>query len=149
MGMYYLMILCGILTLLVAIGILKQEMRQRQERYRELLHTNFLVCNSDLGMELSCAHYVIGRRERRCDICLKSLKDRAISRVHAVLWYDGHTYCIAPVYQRKLLGKSAYTTLSVNGSPVPPKGCVLRPGDVIRMGNHNFTLEDSRKKVPS
>lgn len=147
MEMYYIMILCGVLALLIAARGLNREMVQRQKYYKELLHTKFCVCNSNEAMDLACTYYVVGRRKRRCDISLRELRDMSISKVHAILWYDGHSFCIKPVCVRKLFGKSKYSILHINGRSVPPGGSRLSYGDVIRMGNNYFVLEDSRKQV--
>lgn len=145
-GMYFLMISMGMLGVLCAGKLLSHEMWNRRESYREQLHTRFAVYQGTMSLDLTRTHYVIGRRKRRCDINLEQLKDRSIAKVHAVLWYDGHSFCIAPIYRKTgKEKKKAYTSITINGVPVPPCGSVVRYGDMIRMGNHRFVLLDSRK----
>jgi hypothetical protein len=146
--MYLGMTGMGMAAVLCAGKLLGEEMKRRREAYRRQLHTRFLVLDSALSVDLSRTHYVIGRRKRRCDISLDALGDRTIGKVHGVLWHDGRAFCIAPHYGKTgREKKKEYSRILINGIPVPPKGSVIRCGDVIRMGRHRFMLQDTGKEM--
>ena len=143
--MLYLFMVCtGVLTVFSAWTILRSEMKQRNEGYRQLLHTRFVILENNKFLDLTRTHYVIGRRKRRCDISLEDLHDLSISKTHAVLWHDGHAFCIAPLCSKSGAKKTKkYSKILVNGIHVPPQGCSVQYGDLIQMGEHQFMLVDT------
>ena len=142
---YYIpTILIGIVTVLMAFSLLGKEEKRRHEHFKEQYHTVLIDLDEDLVRDLFRSHYIIGRRKRRCDIYVE---DPSVSRVHAVLWHDGRHFCIAPVRDLEILNKHKRKKLPkvyVNNEEVSEDGVVLCRGDVIRLGNSRFMLEDSR-----
>lgn len=138
--MYFILFLLGMVVLCIGWEAAKRESRQRQERYRTLLNTQFVCLETRLAADLCGTYFVLGRRKRKCDLCLADLNDPTISRIHAVLWWDGTDFCIQPVYQFHFLKPSRYTRVIVNGQSVPPSGVKVKPGDEIILGRSHFTI---------
>ena len=143
---YYIpTVLIGIVTVVMAFSLLGTEEKRRYSHFKEQYHTILIDLNEeDRVRDLFRSHYIIGRRKRRCDIYLD---DPSVSRVHAVLWHDGIHFCIAPVRDLEILNKHKRKKLPkvyVNNEEVSEDGVVLCRGDVIRLGNSRFMLEDSR-----
>lgn len=145
MTTYVITALLGLLVMILAFWGVEEEMNRRQNRYKRLFHTKFVALDSGKSVELSCVHYVMGRRKRRCDLCLEHLNDPSISRVHAVMWHDGVHFCIAPAYNFRFFGGSKYPEVLVNGRQVPPVGIAIEYGDIIQMGHSQFTLRNSQR----
>ena len=143
MGYYLPTIAVGILTVVLAFGLLVQEEKRRKRYYQEIYHTSFVDLDANQARALYRSNYIIGSRKRRCDIYLD---DKSISRVHAVLWHDGQYFCIAPTRDMELSRKDRKKSLPkvyVNGEEIPESGAVLYYGDIIRMGSSRFTLKDN------
>lgn len=92
--------------------------------------------------EIYRTHLVLGRRRRKCDICLDFYNDLAISREHGVLWYDGSRFHLKPVYRP---GSGGYTSIVVRNRLIPPEGVVLDFGQNFYINGHEFELVDTRK----
>lgn len=148
---YTLTILAGLLTLGCAVLCLSVEMDLRRKRNREILHTAFTVYGRrdpngrEVQADLYCTDNLIGRRKRKCNICLEKLNDPAISRIHARLWLEHGHFCIAPVPRGWFPGRITYPEIHINGTPVPSQGMIVYTGDVIRMGNSEFYLKDTKE----
>ena len=75
------------------------EMEARARDYRRKIHKRLLVrapgAEKDLTCDLWSATYIIGRMKSKCDLCLSG--DPYVSRIHAAMLYDGHTYRIKPI----------------------------------------------------
>lgn len=141
---YYIpTIAVGILMLVLLFTLLAVEGKRRHRYYQACYHTSFVALDENRAKDLFRSNYIIGRRTRRCDI---HLSDPSISRVHAVLWHDGQNFCIAPICDMEISRKAAKKALPkvyVNGDEVPESGVVLEYGDIIRMGDSRFTLQDT------
>lgn len=149
MSYYIQTLLTGFLTAALIFWMMEKESDRRYYHYVQRFHTYFVVLDADYRKSLHRTHYIIGRRKRRCDICLDMLKDDSIGKVHAILWYDGRNFCIAPgrdlsfFLSRKEAGKPL-PAIYVNGELVPETGAVVGYGDRIRMGNSYFQLENGK-----
>ena len=141
---YYLpTILTGVVTVALVFWLMKDECDRRHRYYVRAFHTRIVDLEGNRARELYRSSYVIGRRKRRCDICLR---DEAVAKVHAVLWHDGQDFRIAPCRDMELLEEAKQLPrVYVNGVEVPPQGVVLEMGDVIRMGSSRLMLEDTRE----
>lgn len=139
---YWMALLVGAAALWLMYKYSDAEMNMREAHYRKLLHSAFVMCDIDLEAVLYRSYYVVGRRRRRCDLCLDQLKDKSISKVHAILWYDSTRgcFCIGPAKNWKWGRGVYYPEIYVNGEKVPVFGKVLSYGDDIRMGCSQFTL---------
>lgn len=151
MLLYSLSILAGLLALTAALAGLKDEMLLRRQRSRDMLHTAFVIYGRrtadgrEVQADLYCTDNLIGRRKRKCNICLENLEDPAISRIHARLWLEKGHFCIAPVPRGLLPGRRTYPEIFVNGYAVPSEGMILLAGDLIRMGNSEFYIKDTKE----
>ena len=148
MKIYILTILTGFLTAAMIFWLMGKESDRRYVHYAQRFHTYFVSLDSNRAKRLYRTHYIIGRRKRRCDICLDMLGDMSIAKVHAVLWYDGVNFCIAPSRDLSALpdigaAQKPLPVIYVNGELVPEEGVVVRCGDRIRMGNSYFQLENT------
>ena len=149
--LYHLIILIGLLALVPAFACLVAEQNQRKQRNKEMLHTAFTVYGRrttdgrEYEADLWCTDNLIGRRKRKCNLCVDFLNDNAIAKVHARLWLHGGYFCIAPVAKGWFPGRITYHNIFVNGYPVPKEGMVLYPGDLIRMGNSEFYLKNTKE----
>ena len=141
------LILIGLLCLVVLFFFLRGEMRERRTRYTRLLHTTLqnLTIQQDFPLGRTC--YILGRRKRKCDIVIGGEDenargyDKTISKVHAVLRFDGTRWVIFPAWSERDPG---YTTLFVNDRQIGPEGTVLRPvQDIVVMGQHTLRLIDT------
>ena len=148
---YVLTVLSGLLALVSAAFCLSMERNLRRDRNRRIIHTAFTMYGrrnkdgQEVQADLYCTDNLIGRRKRKCNICLADLKDSSISRVHARLWIDNGTFCIAPVARYSFPAKVTYSEVYLNGTPVPREGMIVYIGDVIRMGNSEFYLKDTKE----
>lgn len=148
---YTLTALIGLLALTAAFFGLPEEMEFRRKRNTQILHTAFTIYGRrdanghEVQANLYCTDNLIGRRKRKCNICLDKLNDPAISRIHARLWLEHGQFCIAPVPRGLLPGRITYPEILVNSVPVPPQGMIVYIGDVIRMGNSEFYLKDTKE----
>lgn len=145
MDHYMFTILAGILLVGLTGWLMTVEEKRRKRHYQRRYDTDFLDLDTEKARRLYRSHYIIGRRKRRCDI---RIKDSSISRVHAILWHDGSSFCIAPCRDMELLEKkedrSILPEVYVNGNIVPPEGIALDWDDVIRLGNRRFQIKDGR-----
>ena len=142
---YYIpTILAGVVLVVMTGWLVTVEEKRRHLHFKRRCHTSFVALDTNRARNLYRSHYIIGRRKRRCDI---QIKDQTVSRVHATLWHDGTSFCIAPCRDMELLelakNRKELPTVYVNGEKVPLEGVVLCWGDVIRMGNSRFMLKDT------
>ena len=144
--LYFLIIAAGIAALLLMVCIADEEMQRRTHHYRSQLHTAFVHCESDMEAQLHRTYYVIGRRRRRADLALDFCNDPSIARIHAIMWYDGTQFCIAPA-RNGYGSNNSYPAVFVNGIQIPISGAVVAHGDVIQLGNSHFILKDTEKVV--
>lgn len=148
---YIFTVLIGLLSLTAAVIGLSEELELRRKRNCEILHTAFTIygrrdaSGREVQASLYCTDNLIGRRKRKCNICLDRLKDPTISRIHARLWLDHGQFCIAPVPRGLIPSRVTYPEIHVNGVLVPPQGMIIYTGDVIRMGNSEFYLKDTKE----
>lgn len=148
---YIITVMIGLLTLIAAVLGLSGELELRRKRNCAILHTAFTIYGRrdangrEVQANLYCTDNLIGRRKRKCNICLDRLKDPTISRIHARLWLHNGQFCIAPVPRGLLPSRVTYPEIFVNGVSVPPQGMIVYTGDVIRMGNSEFYLKDTKE----
>lgn len=148
---YTFTVLIGLLALAAAVICLPEEMELRRKRNCEILHTAFTIYGRrdangrEVQANLYCTDNLIGRRKRKCNICLDKLRDPTISRIHARLWLEHGNFCIAPVPRGLPPFRVTYPEILVNGALVPPQGMIVYTGDVIRMGNSEFYLKDTKE----
>lgn len=144
--LYFLMMVAGTAALLLMTSAADEEMQRRTDHYRSLLHTAFVHCESDMEAQLHRTYYVIGRRRRRADLALDFCNDPSIARVHAIMWYDGTQFCIAPAHSG-YDNNTSYPAVFVNGIQIPISGAIVAHGDVIQLGNSHFILKNTEKVV--
>lgn len=141
MNDYIFTILAGIVLVGLICWLMTVEEDRRKRHFQRRYDTDFLDLDTGKARKLYRSHYIIGRRKRRCDI---RIKDNSVSRVHATLWHDGVSFCIAPCRDMELLEKKEERNflpeVYVNGEVVPAEGVALCPDDVIRMGNRRFQI---------
>lgn len=149
MRLHTLAALAGILTLLLSTYSSRSQMMHRREVCRQYFNIRFVNTRTGGFLDLTAGHYVIGRQRKKCDISLDDLDDPTISRVHAVLFWDGNSYCIAPVHPNSPFAHPSYPNVYIHrcGCPlqeaaVPMEGVKLRHGDVLRLGESEFTLKE-------
>ena len=150
---YTLTVLIGLLTLAIALVGLPVELELRRKRNCEILHTAFTIYDRrdslgrEVQAELYCTDNLIGRRKRKCNICLDKLHDPSISRIHARLWLENGHFCIAPVPRGLLPNRLNYPQVFVRDVLVPPQGMVVYHGDIIQLGNSRFYLKDTKERA--
>lgn len=149
--LYLFSILAGLLALFPAFMSLIESMHRRKEQNKALLHTAFTVYGrrttdgGEYQADLWCTDNLIGRRKRKCNLCLEDLKDKNISKLHARLWLQDGYFCIAPAPNGWIPGRITYPDVYVNSYLVPKEGMILYPGDLIRLGNSEFYLKDTKE----
>lgn len=143
MDYYLTVILMGVIMVALSVWLLPNEEQRRKEHYRRCFNTVLKIQGTKIARKLRCSYYIIGRRERRCDL---RLKDASVSKVHAVLRYTDSGFHIAPCRDTEFLMFGIDTEelpkVYVNGEEIPETGVVLEMGDVVRLGNTRFTLEN-------
>lgn len=142
----FLTVMTGLMTLILAFWIATDEMDRRHRYYAAKLHTVFVSVETKMTHQLYRTYYTIGRQRRQADLAVDFCNDPSISRVHAILWYDlkGNQFCIKPAPKHKtFFSKPTYPTVYVNNKPIPNSGVPLRNGDMIRLGQSHFILQDS------
>lgn len=140
--------LAGVVLVLLWVALSAHERELRLSQYKEKMHAALLLHDvpgqagetKTLMCDLYRAHTILGRRKRKCDVCLDCYEDLGISREHAVLWYDGRNFHIAPVYS---YGLGNYTQIRVDGECVPPAGVVLHMGESVQIAGHELQLIDT------
>lgn len=144
-----LMILTGLGAMVLSLLLLWEEMQLRREKAVRLLHTTLIPLNTNLEpIPIHSTHMIIGRRKRRCDISLSALSDDRVSRVHAVLWWAGNGFRIAPVYKKRLFGKPSKPVVYVEDQPARAGvGLPVNYGDTITISSagYRFVLENTEK----
>ena len=142
MDYYIFTILAGILLVGLTGWLMAAEEERRKRHFQRRYDTDFLDLDTEKARKLYRSHYIIGRRKRRCDI---RIKGEGVSRVHATLWHDGTSFCIAPCRDMELLEKkedrNILPEVYVNGELVPAQGVALCWDDVIRMGSRRFQIK--------
>lgn len=140
-------VLCGAAAVLLCLTLVFQEAQLRKKAAISRMHTTFKAINCDLpDVELYATQMIIGRRRRRCDISLSSLKDKRISKVHAVLWWDGSGYRIAPLGVLHPDMTTSKPKVWVDMEPVTdPGGAEVNYGSIIKIsdGEYKFELVDT------
>ncbi len=148
MDSLFIITAAGLVALTLCFLMLWQEMQMREADAGAMLHTDFVHLRGVLKPEvLHSTHIVIGRRKRRCDIDLSGLHDMNVSKTHAILWWDGDGYRIAPIYSRRIDGTESRPQVWVNDQPAAPHvGLPVEYGDTITLSSsrHKFTLKNTQ-----
>ncbi|MBQ1923395.1 MAG: FHA domain-containing protein [Lachnospiraceae bacterium] len=133
--MFFLICLAAFGALYCIFYTGRLEMEARARDYRRKIHKRLLVrapgAEKDLTCDLWSATYIIGRMKSKCDLCLSG--DPYVSRIHAAMLYDGHTYRIKPICHTRA-GRSYTSDVYVNDIRVPLEGTLLEDGDEIMLG---------------
>lgn len=138
----------GLTALVLLFSSLYTETRERQQRAARLLHTKFVSPRKEIDDICLCTTQVtIGRQWNRNDICLRDLPDSgSISRMHAVIWWAGNGFRIAPVYTRRWW-KLSRPEVRVGGELAPyDTGLPLPYGKLFEISGHYFMLENTDPK---
>lgn len=145
MNYYNFTLLAGFLLVGLIGWLMTVEEGRRKCHFQNIYDTVFVDLDHEKARKLYRSHYIIGRRKRRCDI---RITGEGVSRVHAILWHDGISYCIAPCRDMKLLeteeDRKYLPEVYVNGEVVPEEGVVLCWDDVIRLGSRRFQIKEGR-----
>ncbi len=142
----------GILCLLFCISLLKDEMEHRRSIAKETLKTVLVPLRNEFKpVPITYTEIFIGRRSRRCDVDLSSLP---ISREHAVLWWDGETFRIAPKNTLHRDGTLSKPSVSVNSKYADENGLPVLYNDVVTFewlnpvpGRFKFTLKSAEGEM--
>lgn len=143
--MHYLIMLLSITTVVLLLGSLWTESRNRKEQAAKLMHTDFVSVNREIDpVHLATTQVLIGHR-RSNDICLEKIDPQhKISRIHCLLWWTGNRFRIAPKYTvriRKFQLRKSRPVVLVNGVEAPHRtGLPVEYGDIINICGHRFTL---------
>lgn len=104
---YIITIICALAVFLLIIPLMQAESRQRRNEAIRRIHTALVPLNCNMEpVDICSLSMTIGRRRRRCDICLiDAVRERMtydangkprkspVSRVHAHLCWDRHDHC--------------------------------------------------------
>ncbi len=161
---YFLTMICGLWAVAVFLPLMLWESKQRRQDAIRGIHTEFVGTNCDFVLPISATELTIGRRKRRCDICLIDLiKQKAancggsepfkskVAQVHARLWWDGMSFRIAPIYRRHLDGTCSKPAVWVNMIPVEKEtGMSVDFNDIITISKdmYKFKLVDTSSRYP-
>ena len=148
--MYWVLCIAVVILVLLLPTLALEEKSLRREHYQKVFHAMLRAYDvpdpvtgkpGTVEHEIYRTHMVLGRRKRKCDICLDFYHDPEISREHCVLWYDGERFHLSPIYRP---GTGGYTNLVVHNRLVPPEGVVLAFGQNFYINGHEFELVDTR-----
>lgn len=152
---YLFTVICGLCSVMVFLPLMLRESRKRRLDAIRMIHTDFVGINCDLREHISATELTIGRRKKRCDICLidvikqkadGAVHESAVSQVHARLRWDGSSFRIAPVWTYHIDRTCSRPKVWVNMIPVDKeKGVRVDYGDVITISDdmYKFTLVDT------
>ena len=161
--MYFLTLFLGICCIVLLWLCQSRERDERYRKYRRLFHAALENLNavSRSTAPLTYISATLGRESRKCDIPVGNGEngDPTVSRVHALLEYEGGQWNIRPQrrrYPKKLTeclryllryirNAQGYTQVFINRSdtPIGPQGAPLRYGDVIQIGGQRLRLIES------
>lgn len=148
--MYGLLCIAAVVLGLLLPVMALEERTLRLARYRKTFHAVLRAYDvpdpvtgtlTTVEHEIYRTHMVLGRRKRKCDICLDFYNDPEISREHCVLWYDGERFHLSPVYRP---GSGSYTSVVVRSRPIPPEGVELAFGQNFYINGHELELVDGK-----
>lgn len=152
MLLYMGTILFGMLTIFLSANFLNSDMEKRKRHNQKIIHTALAVYDradtsgSPIRCDLYCTYNILGRRKQKCDLSLDFIGDKTISKIHAIVWYKEGHFHIKP-YRHGLLPRwYTYPEVRVNNRLVPPEGCTIYNGDLIRLGRSEFYLMDTKKE---
>lgn len=150
MIIYVLSVLLGAASLIAALSCAEEDMFKRKRRCQNMLHTDFVLYDmkhpeNAPASSLHRTYNVIGRRRRKCDLCLDFTGDQSISRIHAVLTYRKGVFYVAPYQHNLPWSRKPLPEVYVDGALVPPEGVRVGYGMVVRIGNTEFYLKDTRE----